>query len=78
MLEVLLTTLLAVTLLTPTSSFIVVHNAPRKVTKILSISNGGPYGDWEAPHFCADGSYAVGFDMKVFDDYLFNPLRLEV
>ena len=54
-----------VCLLSTVDSFLVVHKAPRNVTKILSVDNGGRFGTWQTPHFCAEGAYAVGFDLKV-------------
>ncbi|KAK3576978.1 hypothetical protein CHS0354_005981 [Potamilus streckersoni] len=47
------------------SGFIVVNDAPRNVVKILTVANGGQWGDWHGPHFCADGSFAVGYNMKI-------------
>ena len=41
------------------------NNVPRKVESILTVTNGGPYGDWHDPHFCAEGTYAVGYNMRV-------------
>ena len=46
-------------------AFLIVHDAPRKVVKVLNVDNGGRWGDWHGPHFCADGTYAVGYNMKV-------------
>lgn len=51
------------------SAFILVHDAPRKVVKVLTVNNGGKWGDWHGPHFCADGTYAVGYNMKVQYNY---------
>ena len=47
------------------NAFVVVHDAPRKVVKVLSVDNGGRWGEWHGPHFCAEGTYAVGYEMKV-------------
>ena len=47
------------------NGFLLVHDAPRKVVKVLTVDNGGQWGDWHGPHFCADGTYAVGYNMKV-------------
>ena len=49
------------------SAFLLVHDAPRKVVKVLTVDNGGRWGDWHGPHFCAAGTYAVGYNMKVSD-----------
>lgn len=37
----------------------------RRVVKTLSVSNGGEFGQWGPPHYCADGAYATGYNMKV-------------
>ena len=46
-------------------ALVLVHNAPRKVVKILTVNNGGPWGTWHAPVFCAADSFASGYNMKV-------------
>ena len=46
-------------------ALVLVHNAPRKVVKILTVDNGGPWGTWHAPVFCAADSFATGYNMKV-------------
>ena len=48
-----------------TSAFLVLHDNRRNVLKTLSVDNGAVWGDWHAPAFCAEGSYAVGYYMKV-------------
>lgn len=47
------------------SNFLLTHDAPRNVTKILTTGNGGRWGYWHPPHYCGTGSFAVGFNMKV-------------
>lgn len=39
--------------------------AERVVTKVLSVTNGGPHGPWSGPEFCARGYYATGYSLKV-------------
>lgn len=51
--------------ITTCKGFVLVQNAPRKVVKILTANNGGGWGSWHGPQFCADGTYAVGYNMKV-------------
>ncbi|KAL3881707.1 hypothetical protein ACJMK2_028108 [Sinanodonta woodiana] len=46
-------------------SFILLHNVPRSVVKILTVNNGAQWGDWHYPDFCAEGSFAVGYSMKI-------------
>ena len=53
-----------------TSAYLLVHDAPRKVVKILTVDNGGGWGDWHAPRFCATGTYVTGYNMKVGDIWL--------
>lgn len=50
--------------ITTCKGFILLQNAPRKVVKILTVNNGGGWGSWHGPQFCADGTYAVGYNMK--------------
>ncbi|XP_060553548.1 vitelline membrane outer layer protein 1-like [Ruditapes philippinarum] len=46
--------------------FLLVHeNIQRNVTKILTVPNGGPWGTWTTKEFCAAGSYAIGYNMKI-------------
>ncbi|XP_045182718.2 vitelline membrane outer layer protein 1-like [Mercenaria mercenaria] len=46
--------------------FLLVHeNIQRNVTKILTVPNGGPWGTWRTKEFCAAGSYAVGYNLKI-------------
>ncbi|WAQ93843.1 VMO1-like protein [Mya arenaria] len=65
-----------------TFAFVLVHQAPRNVTKVLTVDNGGQWGTWRDPHFCAEGAFAVGYDMKIesdsaSDDTGMNGIRLE-
>lgn len=39
--------------------------AQRIVTRVLWVTNGGQWGTWSSPEFCADGYYASGFSLKV-------------
>ena len=47
-------------------SFVLVHNVERNVTSVLTVDNGDRWGDWGPAHFCAAGTFAVGYSMKVF------------
>lgn len=44
---------------------LIASSMARTTTKTLTVANGGPWGIWGQPSLCADGYYAVGFDMKV-------------
>ncbi|XP_045182484.2 vitelline membrane outer layer protein 1-like [Mercenaria mercenaria] len=37
----------------------------RNYTAKLTVSNGGSYGKWANAEFCAEGTYAYGYDMKI-------------
>ena len=39
--------------------------ASRRYSKTLRVTNGGPWGSWKYPSFCPEGSYAIGYKMKV-------------
>ncbi|CAC5412059.1 unnamed protein product [Mytilus coruscus] len=39
--------------------------AQRTVTKVLWFNNGGSWGTWSSPEFCAKGYYASGFSLKI-------------
>ena len=57
--------------------FLLVHeNIQRNVTKILTVPNGGPWGKWTTKEFCASGSYAVGYNLKVRIIYIYNNVRV--
>ncbi|XP_064296465.1 vitelline membrane outer layer protein 1-like [Phalacrocorax carbo] len=50
---------------------------------IISVENGGPWGEWGEPEFCSKGSHATGFQLKVDpykgffgDDTALNGIRL--
>ncbi|XP_053908740.1 vitelline membrane outer layer protein 1 homolog [Cuculus canorus] len=52
-------------------------------TAVISVENGGPWGEWGEPEFCPKGLYAVGFQLKVQppqgffgDDTALNAVRL--
>ena len=59
---ILLSTILSIT---ACQALVMVHNAPRKVVKILTVNNGAGWGTWHAPVFCAANSFATGYNMKV-------------
>ena len=61
----LLKIVLTLTAISVSYGYLLVHDAPRKVVKVLTVDNGGRWGDWHGPHFCAAGTYAVGYNMKV-------------
>ncbi|XP_045186349.2 vitelline membrane outer layer protein 1-like [Mercenaria mercenaria] len=46
-------------------SFLIAGNAPRRVVKILKVTNGAPWGHWGPPQYCAEGTYAIGYSLKV-------------
>ncbi|KAK3596433.1 hypothetical protein CHS0354_033396 [Potamilus streckersoni] len=56
---------------------------PRNVVRILSVDNGGQWGDWHEPDFCADGTFASGYKMKIEppqgngDDTALNAITLQ-
>lgn len=57
--------------------------AHSRVTRTLSVTNGGRWGYWREEQRCAHGSYAVGFDMKIegrqgssYDDTALNGIKL--
>lgn len=53
------------TILSISRGFLITHDSPRNVVKIITTGNGGQWGEWHPPHYCGEGSYAVGFNMKV-------------
>ncbi|XP_043922142.1 vitelline membrane outer layer protein 1-like [Protopterus annectens] len=54
----------------------------RKYTSILTVTNGGEWGNWTWIDMCPEGSYATGFSLKVeeyrgaSDDTALNGIRL--
>ncbi|NXX41537.1 VMO1 protein, partial [Tricholaema leucomelas] len=36
-----------------------------EVVEVLSVANGGPWGEWGDPEFCPRGTYATGVQLKV-------------
>ncbi|XP_071166121.1 vitelline membrane outer layer protein 1-like [Mytilus edulis] len=73
----------AVLLLCLNEGFLIDHDAPRKVVKVLTAGNGGHWGEWHPPHYCAEGAYAVGFNLKIesyqqgLDDTALNAILLK-
>ncbi|GAB0201165.1 vitelline membrane outer layer protein 1 [Grus japonensis] len=52
-------------------------------TRMISVDNGGPWGEWGDPEFCPKRSHATGFQLKVEphrgffgDDTALNGVRL--
>ncbi|XP_053381801.1 vitelline membrane outer layer protein 1-like [Mercenaria mercenaria] len=74
---------LFLTQLLPGNALILVNNAPRRVIKVLKASNGAPWGGWGPPQFCAEGTYAIGYAIKVEpgqgsgDDTALNSIQLD-
>uniref|UniRef100_A0A803SVR3 Vitelline membrane outer layer 1 homolog n=1 Tax=Anolis carolinensis TaxID=28377 RepID=A0A803SVR3_ANOCA len=62
-------------------SFCLCNTDARKYNSVISVSNGGFWGEWEKPQFCSKG-YAKGFSIKVEgnqgkgDDTGLNGIRL--
>ncbi|KAM9723741.1 vitelline membrane outer layer protein 1 homolog, partial [Menidia menidia] len=54
----------------------------RQHRSLLTVTNGGEFGDWTWPEKCPNGSYAVGFSVRVEalqyggDDTALNGIRL--
>ncbi|XP_076099033.1 vitelline membrane outer layer protein 1-like [Mytilus galloprovincialis] len=46
-------------------SILLINDSPRKVIQILQVDNGGDWGDWNPPQYCAEGHYAIGYNMKM-------------
>ncbi|XP_071162934.1 vitelline membrane outer layer protein 1-like isoform X1 [Mytilus edulis] len=46
-------------------AFLNLPDVPRQHIKTIGVSNGGWWGDWHPPHFCADGFFATGYNMKI-------------
>ena len=44
----------------------------RNVTRTLAVDNGGPWGNWGQVEYCAPGTFAVGYNMKVSCSYYLN------
>ncbi|KAK3606746.1 hypothetical protein CHS0354_036543 [Potamilus streckersoni] len=49
-------------------ALILFSNEERKIVKVLLADNGGSWGEWHPPRFCAEGAYATGYTMKIEDD----------
>ncbi|XP_067279603.1 vitelline membrane outer layer protein 1 homolog [Pseudorasbora parva] len=54
----------------------------RDFSSWLLVLNGGPWGDWRSTNLCPDGTYAIGFNLRVEqpvgdgDDTALNGIRL--
>ncbi|XP_071162937.1 vitelline membrane outer layer protein 1-like [Mytilus edulis] len=46
-------------------SLLITHDSPRNVVKVLQIDNGDDWGTWNPPQYCADGHFAMGYNMKI-------------
>lgn len=59
-----------------------VHYKVRAQTKVLSVNNGGIWGEWGNPEYCPAGTIASGYIMKIEpkqfsgDDTSLNAIRL--
>ncbi|KAL3837151.1 hypothetical protein ACJMK2_022529, partial [Sinanodonta woodiana] len=53
------------TKLKPETFFRFCKHVIRLVVRILTVNNGATWGDWHYPDFCAEGSFAVGYKMKI-------------
>ncbi|XP_052068553.1 vitelline membrane outer layer protein 1 homolog [Mytilus californianus] len=57
--------------------------AQRILKEVLSVANGGTWGPWSGPEFCAEGYYATGYSLKIEekqgkgDDTALNAIRLK-
>jgi hypothetical protein len=60
----------------PSNSLILVSNAPRRVIKTLKASNGAPWGGWGPPQFCAEGTYAIGYSIKVLKLFIYPDMLI--
>ncbi|XP_045182508.2 vitelline membrane outer layer protein 1-like [Mercenaria mercenaria] len=62
--------------------FLVSDNAPRNVVGNLGPTYRIPWGTWGRPQFCAQGSFAIGYEMKIQrmqlegDDTALNAVKL--
>ena len=45
--------------------FLVGGATPRRVVQVITASGSNGWGDWGQIQYCPDGSYAVGFKLKV-------------
>lgn len=48
-------------------AFILQPQAPRNITMILRVANGAHWGRWGQPEFCASGTFAIGYSLKVYN-----------